>query len=143
MIETLKAWLSALSDLSSLTDTVKYLLTGVLVLLLVSFAAVGGYKVAQWRLTAAYESRISALTDSLSTAKENGAALQLGIAEQNKAVEVAQAKAETAQKARVSAQALADTLAKQSTARMTSLVAILKTATTCDQVLGSYWEMRK
>jgi phage shock protein A len=137
MISILKTYLSAL------TDPIKYILIAAAVLLVLLAAAFAGAKVQAWRSTALYESQLSALTVQIGAVKDNAHQLELGIATQNTAVEVAKAKTEAAQAAKQVAEDQAALLAQQSTSRLMKLSESLKTATSCKQVLSSYWELRR
>ncbi|QNJ57346.1 membrane protein [Pseudomonas phage Dolphis] len=103
--------------------------------------AAGGAVVATWRADAKHAGQVQELTSQIDQLKGEKHALELGIAEQNKGVAVAEAQTRAAEQAQAQAQQHAADLAAFSESRMKKLEGFM--ADTADQVLKAYWELRK
>ena len=101
------------------------------------------WSAATWRAELHAAEALGELRDRLDQVGEQKQKLELAIAEQNQAVAVAQAKTQAAEAATAQAQLHAASVAVISQSRLARLDALVKTATTCDQVLDEYWEMRR
>lgn len=111
--------------------------------LIISLASTASWNAATWRAQVEADRALGELRTTLETSQAETHRLQLAIADQNLAVAVAQAKTTAAEAAMRQAQQHAQGLALLSKSRMAKLDAAVKTATSCDQVLDRYWEIRQ
>lgn len=81
--------------------------------------------------------------DTIQALAASNSQLLLGIAAQNQAVAVAEAKADSAKETTRVAQAYAADMAKLSESRMSKIEKALKDAKTVGEVLSRYWELRQ
>ena len=110
-------------------------------LLLCALSASGGAAVATWRAELACATKVGELEGKLDILRDQKHELELAIAEQNKAVAVAEAQTRGAEQAKALAQQHADDMASFSKSRMDKLERFM--ADTSEQVLKAYWELRK
>lgn len=111
------------------------------VALVVVFMA--GHKVGTLEGTVASVKELKERGDTIQELSASNAQLLLGIAAQNKAVAVAEAKAESAKETTKVAQAYAAEMSKLSESRMNKIEKALKDAKTVGEVLSRYWELRQ
>ena len=125
---------------------------GIVAVLLAIIAAsvFGGQELGYWRASAGYATKVEEFnkqakqqTDQILGLSGQNATLLLGIAANNKAVAVAEAKTESAEAARVQAQKHADDMAALSDSRLAKIDKALKDAKTVGEVLSRYWEIRQ
>ena len=115
----------------------------VAVLALCGASAAGGAVVATWKATAEHAGALRQSADEASKLREEKHQLEAAVAEQNKAVAVAEAQTVAANAARLNAERHAADLAVFSKSRLEKLAASFSNATSCDDVLKGYWELRK
>lgn len=109
-----------------------------------------GAKVGQWRAEASctrdaadLRDRIILMAEEQQRLVEQRQELELVIADLNADVRAAAAQAEAAEQARRAAEKHAADLASFSQSRLDKLQLAFESATSCDEVLRSYWELRK
>lgn len=101
------------------------------------------YKFGKLEAQASAAGKIEALHADNTRLTENNHALTLAVAEQNKAVEIAQAKELAAKAAKEIAESHAAQLAVFSKGRMGKLQDALDSMNGCSDVLERYWELRQ
>lgn len=106
-------------------------------------ALTGGMAVGQWRAEAACAADKEALHQRVGDLVAEKHALELAIAEVNRAADVAAAETRAADEARRAAEKHAEDLAAFSQSRLDKLQRSFDSATSCDEVLRSYWEIRQ
>lgn len=89
------------------------------------------------------QGQVSKLHKELESEQDKSRLLAAAITAQNHQVELAKAKADAADVARQQAVKHAQDLAGFSESRMRKLEATFKSATSCDDVLQQYWELRQ
>lgn len=110
----------------------------------VSLVAAGvGFTAGGWRSDAACLAAAERLRDRIETLVAEKHDLELAIAEANREVAVAAAETRAADAARAAAEKHAADLAAFSESRLAKLQRTFETATSCDEVLRGYWEIRK
>lgn len=118
-----------------------------LILICVVVAGVGGgaagAKIATWRADAACAKKMLALTNQVSMLTDEKNQLTLAVEKQNGAIEAAKAQTDAAEAAKAQAERHAADLAQFSQSRMDKLQQAFASATTCDDVLKRYWELRQ
>ncbi|BCP56334.1 hypothetical protein K32_49510 [Kaistia sp. 32K] len=111
------------------------------VLALCAIAAGGGALAATWKAEADHGKVLEQRAETIQKLKDEKAELLLAIADQNKAVAVAEAQTLAANEAKAKAQQHAADLAGFSKSRMDKLERFM--ADTAEQVLKAYWELRQ
>lgn len=109
----------------------------------IALSVFAGQKIGHWQASAEYEVTAKADAEQILTLSGQNAQLLLGIAANNQAVAVAEAKTESAQAAVAQAQKYADGQAVLSASRMNNIEKALKDAKTVGEVLSRYWELRE
>lgn len=110
---------------------------------LLAGAAFAGMKVGEWKAGAAFRLVEREHARMVARLEEEAVVLRSKIAEQNHALEMVNAKAETAAAVQREAQKRADDLAVFSRSRMDKLERSVMEATTAGEVLRRYWELRQ
>lgn len=115
-----------------------------------SLAAVGGSAVGEWKAQAGFVDErkqlvleADGLEQDVTRLTADKHALELAIAEQNKAIAVAEEKTNTSNQLAQEAQKRADQAAIVSANRVAEIGAMIKQAKTADEVLTRYWELMK
>jgi hypothetical protein len=109
-------------------------------------AAVGigiGAAGATWRSASVCADKTQVLTDKVIVLSTEKHQLELAVVEQNKGVAIAEAQTRAADAAKLQAQRHAEDMAQFSQSRLDRLATAVTKASTCGDVLQSYWEMRK
>lgn len=106
-------------------------------------AAAAGATVATWRAEAACATQISDKRDDIDQLNRDITELRLGVEEANQALAVAEAQTVASEIAREQAAEHARQLGAFSASRLEKLEVAFNTATSCEEVLGSYWELRQ
>lgn len=108
-----------------------------------ALVAAAGERVGRWHGKAEAAQKASDDAAQILSLTASNATLRLSIADQNKAVAVAEAQAESARATTKVAEAYAADMAKLSESRMTKIEKALKDAKTVGEVLSRYWELRQ
>ena len=106
-------------------------------------SAAGGAVVAGWKADADHSEVLQDLNGQIQQLKDDKHELELSIAKQNTAIEVAKAKTDAATEAKAAAEKHAEEMAVLSASRIRKLESILQSATSGGEVLSSYWELRQ
>lgn len=112
-------------------------------LVLCAIAAAGGATVATWKAGADHAQELEQRDATIRKLEGEKSELKLAIADQNKSVAVAEAQTLAANQAKAKAEQHAADLAVLSKSRIEKLMAAFTSATSCDDVLKSYWELRR
>lgn len=112
-------------------------------LAVIALSVFAGLKIGHWQASAEYAKTAKADAATILSLSGQNSQLLLGIAANNKAVAVAEAKTESAEAARVQAQKHADDMASLSESRLAKIDKALKDAKTVGEVLSRYWELRQ
>lgn len=114
------------------------------------FGGLAGERIGTWRggaaaadVATAHAGALRDLNDQISRLTAEKVELELGLAEQNKLVAIADAETRAAEAAKTQADQRAADLARFSESRIKKLTAAIASAATCDDVLRPYWELRQ
>lgn len=115
----------------------------ILLAIVITGAAAAGATVATWRADAACAEKISEKRDEIDRLGREITDLRLGVAEANEAISVAEAQTAASAAAREQALEHARQLGIFSESRLEKLERTFSSATSCEDVLSSYWELRQ
>ena len=116
---------------------------GAIAAAVLAITGTGAYKFAEYKTQASAGAEQVRLTTRIGELEQTKHDLELVVAEQNKAVELAKAESDAADRARLAAEANAAKLAAYSKGRMDKLQAALDAMAGSAEVLERYWELRQ